>query len=184
MAFTKQYLIQNTTFAKLFKPLKKIAKYYFGDTSDIIRSGNWYGNNTIYRMILDLNKILFFANIDGTLRKNDINSKKKYIGIVDAIFAGEGFGPLAPDKVKMGYLMCGHNPVAIDSVAAQLMGFDPMKIPAIANAFNIKKYSFCDFKYVDIQIKFNEREFLLQNIPKDLIVQFEPFFGWKNHIEI
>ena len=33
-----------------------------------IRNGNWQGNDTCWRMALDLNRALRFANRDGSLR--------------------------------------------------------------------------------------------------------------------
>jgi hypothetical protein len=43
-------------------------KKILGETGKVIRSGNWHGNDTIWRMILDLNKILLYGNPDGTMR--------------------------------------------------------------------------------------------------------------------
>jgi len=45
--------------------------------------------NLLYKMNpevtkkLDLNKVMFYENTDGTLRSNDIHNRKRYIGIVD-----------------------------------------------------------------------------------------------------
>jgi len=89
MAFIKQYVIQNTMMARIFKPFKRWSKNIFGDTNNTIRSGNWYGNDTVWRMILDLNKVLFYANYDGTIREDNWINTKNYIGIVDAILAGD-----------------------------------------------------------------------------------------------
>jgi len=123
MAFLKQYIIQNTLMARIFKPFKRMGKNIFGDTNQTIRSGNWYGNDTIWRMILDLNKVLFYANPDGTLRDDQWIETKNYIGIVDAIIGGEGNGPMSPDPVNMNAVICGTNPVCIDCVCSRDMGF-------------------------------------------------------------
>ena len=79
-----------------------------------IRGGSWFGNNTLWRMVLDINKVLFYANINGTLRDGGIPNMKKYLSIVDSIVAGEGNGPKAPDAINVGYIMAGLNPVAVD----------------------------------------------------------------------
>jgi hypothetical protein len=134
-------------------------------------------------MILDLNKVLYYANSDGTLRDGVAVNAKRYIGIVDAILAGEGNGPLAPEKVQMGYLFCGTNPVAIDAVCAGFMGLDPLKIPAIAHAFQVQQYPLCDFGLADIVASVSDHKYSLSEIPTGLVIPFEPHFGWKGHIE-
>ena len=184
MAFIKQNLIRNVVLARLFRPVKQVGKVLFGDTNKVIRSGNWYGNDTIWRMILDLNKILFYANPNGSLRNDNWINAKKYIGIVDGIKGGDGNGPMAPDPVGMGYLFQGLNPVAIDSVCAVLMGFDPNKIPSVGFAFHIKRYPVCDFNFQDIQVKYDGRYFGIDDpYLRELIVPFNPHFGWAGHIE-
>ncbi len=181
MAYLKQNILLNTSSAKMFKPIKRIGKVFFGDTNQIIRSGNWYGNDTIWRMILDLNKILLYANPDGSLREDNWIKSKKYIGIVDAVLAGEGNGPMAPDPVAMNSIICGSNPVAIDAVCATLMGFSPYKIPAIYNSFNIKKYRICKFNYEEIIIEINNNIIPITQL--EPIKKFVPHFGWQSKIE-
>jgi uncharacterized protein (DUF362 family)/ferredoxin len=48
--------------------------------------------------------------------------KKPALNIVDAILAMEGNGPGSGDPVKLGYLLAGANPVAVDVIAGQLTG--------------------------------------------------------------
>lgn len=183
MAFLKQNVLKRPLMARLLSPLNYAGKKVFGDTRRVTRSGNWYGNDTIWRMILDLNKVLFYANPDGTMREGTFVNAKRYIGVVDAILAGEGHGPLSPDPVKMGYLFCGTNPVAIDAVSSAFMGFDPLKIPTISRAFQVGRYPLCPFSFADIRVVFDGREYALGEIPDSWVVPFEPQFGWKGHIE-
>jgi hypothetical protein len=183
MAFLKKHVLNNPLLARLLSPLNTVGKKVFGDTRQVVRSGNWYGNDTIWRMILDLNKVLFYANADGSLRNGVRVNAKRYIGIVDAILAGEGHGPLAPEPVEMGYLFCGTNPAAIDAVCATFMGFDPLKIPTIARAFQIQQYSLCDFSLADIRVSLEGNGYPLRDLPPNVIVPCEPQFGWKGHIE-
>ncbi len=171
---------------KFVIPIKNIGKKVFGDTRETIRSGNWYGNDTLWRMVLDLNKILFYANSDGSFRDDKLENRKKYITIVDGIIAGEGNGPEAPTPKHTGVLIAGSNPVAVDAVCAKLMGFDWQKIPIVRNAFQIKHYPICDFTYEDIavvssSVRFNKMFYQID--PMDCF-RFEPNFGWKDHIEL
>ncbi len=184
MASLKQTLLQNQTISPLFIPIKKMGKIIFGSTDQVVRSGNWYGNDTLWRTILDLNKILFYANPDGSIKDCSPTNMKNYIGIVDGIFAGEGNGPMAPEKRHFGKLICGTSPVAIDCVCASLMGFDYLKIPVLKNAFCMNNYSFFEHTYEDIEVHINGKNYPLSQIPSDIIDKFEPHFGWKNHIEL
>ncbi|HXY55241.1 MAG TPA: DUF362 domain-containing protein [Nitrospirota bacterium] len=183
MRFLKQNVLKSAPMARMLSPFNSIGRMVFGDTRDVIRSGNWHGNDTIWRMILDLNKVLLYANPDGSMREGVKKNAKRYIGIVDAVLAGEGHGPLAPEPVHMGYIFCGTNPVAIDAVCATFMGFDPLKIPAIANSFRIRSYPLCDFSDADIRAVLADVEFSLEALPEKYVIPFEPQFGWKGHIE-
>jgi uncharacterized protein (DUF362 family) len=183
VTFLKQHVFKDPLVARLLSPLNTVAKMVFGDSRKVVRSGSWYGNDTIWRMIIDLNKVLFYANPDGKMRAESLVSAKHYIGIVDAILAGEGEGPLAPDPINMGRLICGTNPVAIDAVCACLMGFDPVKIPVIAHAFKISRYPLCDFTLKDIAVTIDGVITPLQEVQADNICPFEPQYGWKGHIE-
>jgi uncharacterized protein (DUF362 family) len=183
MAVIKQHILRNVYLARLFIPIKKIGKILFGSTEQVVRSGNWYGNDTIWRMMLDLNKILLYANPNGTMRPDEPVSRKRYIGIVDGIYAGEGNGPMAPDKSESGFLFMGTNPVAIDAACATLMGFDYRKIPSIARAFDVKNYKLADFFPDDIRVSLNNTEYSLAGIPEQSIITFKPHFGWRGHIE-
>ena len=183
MAFLKQHVLKNPLLARVLSPLNAVGKKAFGDTRQVVRSGNWHGNDTIWRMILDLNKVLFYADPDGAMREGIPARAKRYIGIVDAVLAGEGHGPLAPDPVQMGYLFCGTNPAAIDAVCARFMGFDPEKIPTIARAFRMGSFPLCDFGMEDVRVSLEGERFPISGLPPEHIVHCEPQFGWKGHIE-
>jgi hypothetical protein len=99
-----------------------------------IRNGNWQGNDTCWRMALDLNRALLFANRDGTLRTR--TQPKRYFCIVDGIVGGQGNGPIDPDPVFSNVLIAGENPAEVDAVAARLMGFEIERLPIVIRAFD------------------------------------------------
>lgn len=168
----------------LLVPLKNIALMVWGDNKKTPRSGGWYGNDTLWRTILDLNKVMFYANGDGSLKTDKIENRKHYIGIVDGILGGDGNGPLAPDKVESGFLILGTNPVAIDCIAAYVMGFDYKKISSVVNAFKCKKYRLADFQYEQIICELDHKQAVrVKDLPKEIIVRFRAASGWKGHIE-
>ena len=60
----------------------------------------------------------------------DLNSARKInLTIIDGRVAMEGQGPHDGTPVNLGLLIVGKDPVATDSVAATIMGFDAEKIP-------------------------------------------------------
>jgi len=93
--------------------------------------GSWEGNRTLWRTILDLNRILFHADREGRMRGAP---QRRYLAIVDGIVAGEGEGPLGAAPVDAGLLVGGAHPALVDAVAAEVMGFDPRRIAQIHEA--------------------------------------------------
>lgn len=183
MAGLKQKVLGNAATARLFAPLKKAGEALFGKTAGTIRSGNWYGNDTLWRTILDLNKILLYGNPDGSFRMPVPASRKPYIAIVDGILAGEGNGPLEPDPVKFGRIISGSCPVGVDMVCAWLMGFDPVKIPALERAFHARIFPVAAGTGKEILVDYLGTCKPLESVPSDMIHPFIPHFGWKGHIE-
>jgi uncharacterized protein (DUF362 family) len=183
MPFIHQHILTKPGWSRLFSPVIGFGRKIFGDNSKTIRGGSWYGNDTLWRTILDLNKILFYADPDGSMRADRWSSTKKYISVVDAIIAGEGNGPKSPDPVHFKYLICGTNPVATDTVCAAFMGFDAFKIPHISKAYLIKKYRLVNFNEDQIEILFSGKKYHIGDIPAEKIRPFIAHFGWTGHIE-
>jgi uncharacterized protein (DUF362 family) len=98
--------------------------------NDFIRSGNWHGNQTTWRMCCDLNRCLYYSNTAG-LDLDAAAPIRTVLTVIDGIVAGEGEGPLAPRDVPLGVVIAGTDPVAVDLVAVRLMGFDERRIPKI-----------------------------------------------------
>jgi uncharacterized protein (DUF362 family) len=142
--------------------------------------GSWYGNDTVWRMCLDLNRILLYGRPDGTMA--DL-PQRKVLTLTDAIVCGEGEGPLAPTPHPLGMLTLATNPVAAEHVHAHLMGFDWRKIPLIREAFGQFKYPLCTFQPGDIEVQFEGHRFR-QPWPQWNERPFVPPEGWKGHCEL
>jgi uncharacterized protein (DUF362 family) len=97
----------------------------------VTRGGAWAGNDTAWRMTLDLARILYFADAGGTLHDEP---QRRHLTLIDGIVAGEGDGPLTPAAVRAGCLLLGNDVAWGDRVACQLMGFDPQAIPLLREA--------------------------------------------------
>lgn len=169
----------------LHRVARRAGKPVFGDTESTIRSGNWFGNDTIWRMCLDLNKIVFYGNPDGTLRAPRPENRKRHYVLVDGILAGEGRGPLNPDPVPAGVVLFGVHPPSVDAACAYLMGFDPDKIPIVSRSFQCRAFPFADHEWRDIVVNSNHESWnqKLVEIKGSDTFHFEPHFGWKGHIE-
>jgi len=164
------------------KQMRRAGTNVFGDGKEVIRSGNWYGNNTTWRMVLDLNRCLLFGQPDGSL---STVSKKRYYTLVDGLIGMEGMGPMQGEPVNAGLVIGGADPVAVDMVCARVMGFDWRKIPVIREAFNLSSFPITALKPADVVVE-SEVEgwsgrFL--DIEAQDFLQFEPHFGWRDHIE-
>jgi uncharacterized protein (DUF362 family) len=179
MGAAKRWLKNRPGLSRMFVPLKKAGRIFFGDTQKVVRSGNWHGNDTCWRMVLDLNKSFFY--FDGAGQR--LQNPRRYLTIVDGIIGGEGNGPMAPDPRKCGVLIAGTHPVAVDCAAATLMGFDWQKIALLRQSFQISGLNFVDFPPDQIDVVSNHSAWAkpLRDISETF--QFRPHFGWAGAIE-
>ena len=163
-------------------PIKAAGKQIFGDTNtDTIRSGNWYGNDTTWRMVLDLNRILFYADAAGAVHEQPV---RRFFSVVDAIVAGEGNGPLDAMPKAAGLVLAGGNPAAVDRVCAALMGFDGERLPMIQQAFARHALPLIAFGMEAIAIRSNETRFVESvAAAENAHLGFRPHFGWRGHVE-
>jgi uncharacterized protein (DUF362 family) len=158
----------------------------FGDATQAIRSGNWHGNDTTWRMCLDLNKIVLYGRPDGSFREPRLTERKRYLSFVDGIVAGQGNGPIDPDPAPIGALLFGTNPVSVDVVAALLMGFSPERIPVTRQAFAARGFPLCEGDWRDIRARSDHAPWSgsCADLPlPEGFGLFRPHFGWLGHIE-
>ena len=169
----------------LHRHARKVGRHLFGDTENVVRSGNWWGNDTVWRMCLDLNKILFYGSPDGRLRPAEPAQRKRHLVLVDGIIAGEGRGPINPDPFPAGIIAFGLHPASVDAACAWLMGFDPDRIPIVRNAFQARGCPLTEWSWRDVQLVSNKPEWngLVADVREDSTFHFEPHFGWKGRIE-
>lgn len=143
------------------------------------RFGEWYGNDTLWRTIHDLNAILFFADVDGNMHSTP---QRRYLTILDAVVAGEGNGPLSPQIKPCGLLVGGLDPVATDIVCCQLMGFDHHRLPTYRRSH--PNYPVSDVTESAIQIASNSPEIgeTLQDIRSSF--NFSAATGWQDILRL
>lgn len=94
--------------------------------------GSWSGNDTIWRTCLDLNRVLLYGRADATMAERP---QRRVVHVVDAVVAGQGNGPLAPQPLALGLLLAGECAAAVDHVGALLLGYEPSRVPVVRHAF-------------------------------------------------
>jgi uncharacterized protein (DUF362 family) len=99
--------------------------------------GSWHGNDTVWRMVLDLNRMLLYGCADGTMA--DVPLRRIYT-LTDAVVAGEKEGPMAPSPALVGLLTFGANSCASDLVNAALVGMDWRKVALLRESFGAFRY--------------------------------------------
>lgn len=129
-------------------------------------AAGWYGNDTTWRMVLDLNLIANFVNKDGFIEDSPI---RKVYSICDGIVGGQGDGPLNPSPLPLGIISFTDNSALNDICMAILMGFDYHNIPLLnfANSFINSDY----------RLMFDGKPIKLESLKKYSIITIPPP-GW------
>lgn len=148
----------------------------------ILDAGNWYGNDSAWRMTADLFKIFCFSDKYGILHDKP---QRRMFSIVDGIVGGENNGPLEPDPKPSGILLAGENLIAVDLVAARLMGFDPLKMRLYKYLITDSGCNFGIHSLQEISVASTESSLCdcLSN-NEDRFLDFTPHPGWVGHLEI
>jgi uncharacterized protein (DUF362 family) len=182
MGRAKRLLKGNHLLSRLFIPMKKLGRLVFGDTQKVVRSGNWHGNDTCWRMCADLNKCLFHFDGAGQPRRAPL----RYLAVVDGIVGGDGKGPMAPDPKPCGVIVAGANPLAVDCVGAALMGFDFRKLALLRQPYQFTHLPFALFKPEDVTVVSNKPEWTKRMVDfrKTDGFSFRPHFGWTGAVEM
>ena len=100
-----------------------------------VAAGAWAGNETICRMILDMNRIFLCCDRNGVLRDKTV---RKVFYVVDGVAMGMGNGHVSPIPVKAGLLTAGWNGYMIDTSIVNLFGVDSDCITLYSMAKNNK----------------------------------------------
>lgn len=141
--------------------------------------GSWYGNQTVCKTIVDLNKVLLYADKDGVIK--DTPQRKMFI-IADMIVSGEKEGPVAPTPKNVGLIAGGTNPVCFDACIAKIMGADIERIPTLKFAKNVSGKHKLVTGYEQVRMVSNDLRWNnkgLNDISKDAKLNFIPTSGWK-----
>lgn len=124
---SKEQYIRSRIYGGIGYGLKGLTHYIYKDEME----GNWYGNHTISKTIMDLNKILLYADKNGVMHNE---AQRKVLNVADMIISGEKEGPVSPSPKYVGYIVVGCNSVNFDKVVGTMMGADISALPVLQNA--------------------------------------------------
>lgn len=165
--------------AKCYNCLIKMAGILVKLTQkDTFWEGSWYGNDTISRTIVDLNKIILYADKQGNIQKE---RQREYLIVADMIVSGEGEGPLMPSKKEVGMIAIGDNPVFFDKVIAKIMGADVGRIPSLRRSEqregNILLKDYDTGIILSNDERWNHKTF--DTLDQEAIIPYKPTDGWR-----
>lgn len=134
-------------------------------------SAGWYGNDTSWRMVMDLNKIAIYGKEDGTISHTP---QRDIYSLCDGIVGGQGDGPLNPQPLPLGVVCFSNNSSITDICIGTLMGFDIQNIPLLKQASQILEPE-------KISITINGQQSTLEHIA-ELSTPTIPPPGWADYL--
>lgn len=116
-------LLARGRFTRSFRALRRLENATLPEV--VARSGNWWGNDTAWRMALDL---------VTALRRERRDRGLPTLFVYDGLVVGEGDGPLSPEPLPWGLLAGCSDPVAGDLAVTRELGLDPARFPILTEA--------------------------------------------------
>lgn len=145
----------------------------------MIQAGSWHGNDTCWRMALDIATIVHYANESGILINNP---QRKFLSIVDGVVGGEGDGPLSPQPVRSGTLVFSDNCALCDYTVSRLMGYDWTRLPIIKNALRAAGFPLFGENINEQAASLNGQVVNLAELVTSMGRAFAPPTGWRGHL--
>jgi len=111
--------------------------------------GSWSGNDTVWRTALDLNRVILYGLPEATFSESPA---RLVVHVADAVVAGQGDGPLAPEALPMGLLLGSWNAAAMDWAGARLLGYDPSRVSIAREAFGRFRWPLTTFAHEGVRL--------------------------------
>jgi uncharacterized protein (DUF362 family) len=137
--------------------------------------GAWHGNDTCWRMAVDLARILHYADARGVMQRT---RQRRHLVLLDGVVAGEGDGPLAPAPVDAGTLLFADDVLLADRLACRLMGWDERQIPLVRDAGQAMRWPLAEPGAGAPSLVVNGRPASEAEVPAVLGRPFLPPHGW------
>ncbi len=142
--------------------------------------GSWHGNDTVWRTALDIQRILRYGDLRGSLCPVP---QRTILNITDAIVGGEGEGPLSPTPVNLRFLTLGMNAASVEWINASLMGMDPAAVPLTRNAFSSGDFPIAGCAPQEVHAMLGSEELSPSELFSKMGSAVVPAQGWKGHCE-
>jgi uncharacterized protein (DUF362 family) len=137
--------------------------------------GAWFGNDTAWRMTLDLARIVRYADARGVMHDTP---QRSHFTLIDGIVGGDGNGPLRPNAVDSRILIAGADVVQADIAAARVMGLNPAMMPMLVRGTDAGvRYPTSTGSFKSFPVTVDGARIDAQAIQK--VHHFEPSKGWK-----
>ncbi len=124
----------------------------------VTHRGSHPGNDTIWRMVVDLYKSL-------------LTKERRYFTVIDGIMGGEGQGPFCPTSKHSNVLIGGFDFLLADIAAVRYMGINPEKVkyleyfigqmkgdyrrnPVFLNGERCEDFFDAESRYADFEVPF------------------------------
>jgi len=133
-------------------------------------AAGWYGNDTIWRTVFDLNLIALFGKKDGTLSDKP---QRIIYSLCDGIIGGQGDGPLNPIPLPLGIITLTNNAYLMDIIIGYIFRLSIDKIPLLREAQKLLNGCMYSIYLNGEQISIEE----INNIALDVIMPR----GWTNY---
>jgi uncharacterized protein (DUF362 family) len=124
-------------------------------------------------MTLDLNRIALYGRLDGSMA--DVPQRTVW-SLTDALIAGDGEGPLAPEPLVLGVVTFASSAAAADAVHAALLRLDGERIPLVHHGLRPCRWPLApqDAPHVIL----GDRQLRLDEVEDMLGVDARPPQGW------
>ena len=142
--------------------------------------GEYLENDTIWRSMADLNRILLYADRTGVLRPE---RQRRYLAIVDGIAAGEA-SQYEPHPRPLGTVVIGFDPVSVDAVTARVAGFDQRRLRSVVNPASQGAYGLGPANPAEIKLTVSGAGSLQEFCTQErVIIPETQVYSWQGHVE-
>jgi uncharacterized protein (DUF362 family) len=121
---------------KLWRKLSSLFWHLSFPSQEQNRAAAWHGNDTTWRMVLDLNKIAEYGLADGTIANTP---QRVLFSLSDGIIGGQGDGPLRPEPLPLGIACFSNHASFTDITMGILMEIEFTEIPLLNAAWTFTK---------------------------------------------
>ncbi len=175
----RAYLLAGSLLAKVVRRLP------YGQPLDpTLGGGSWHGNDTVWRTLLDINRAFFYFDREQRRVSARLSPDVRYLAILDGLIGGQKESPLSPTPVESGVMLAAHNPLALDTVAAAMMGLDVRKIKQVTRGFALRTLPLAHFSPDQIVICGNVPATGVKDIyERRIYTAFEPSRGFLGALE-